>query len=767
SFDDEFEDLLGSSDKVSVQSARASQLAGDSSGRARGSSSRTFSPRSFLEDDFFSKLPAEDVAAAGGSSAPGADPPVLLQSLKDMDEMDAELLGLSKPSSGPGMMTVKGPGKCDSLGGGVRTAPEKGEPVPVMKKKPLSSPAASQKHKKLSFADLDDPLAGLLSDEEQDAPKKPPPAGTRSSPEEKPKWSKEKDPKPPQTPLHVAASARRRPELTFEDDGEDLLDALGLGRCPEGNEKQEQKAEEEKLRPDHSKLDELLGRGSVAKVLEEPGTGEHEEFQLDKKDPKQPEKEEDWNKEDFVFGAYQPTVATMPRGQAWRRQPVSRFSAEGGELKAEPSSRAPPAARQSPLRSSGAGADWLGLKEEDLLPSELPVAKATPKAEPREEEEEEEEEDWLSAALARKRALAQAKAQERAAKPSEAPGKGLDPPSPASLPAASTAAPQQAAALQDKAASTSGSRQPVPWLSTTEGASAPPWEPTKGDPSRDTGALASLPGEQEMQGPAQLAQVATAPVSLQPAPQLQWQAALLSTQARVAELQSQVQTLELERTQHKLLLESLQQRHQEDLNLLESSYRSQLKVLEETCRQREERLRREREQVSVEEMRKEHEEQLQWLKRLKEEEVEAVTSAVSHTRSLNGVMEQMEKFSRDLQELSRRMEATQHSTSQELATEARQQGEQLRASRGCAEGDELNTWSFSMRKAEEERGRLQETVAKLEARLREQSGLLEQERWRVAVEQSRVESLQHSLEEQRRVVAQQLATQRGELERAK
>lgn len=37
----------------------------------------------------------------------------------------------------------------------------------------------------------------------------------------------------------------------------------------------------------------------------------------------------------------------------------------------------------------------------------------------------------------------------------------------------------------------------------------------------------------------------------------------------------QVRTLELERTQHKLLLESLQQRHQEDLDLLESAHRYQ------------------------------------------------------------------------------------------------------------------------------------------------------------------------------------------------
>lgn len=44
----------------------------------------------------------------------------------------------------------------------------------------------------------------------------------------------------------------------------------------------------EEVRPARSKLDELLGRGSVAKILERPGTGESKEFKLDKKYQKQP-----------------------------------------------------------------------------------------------------------------------------------------------------------------------------------------------------------------------------------------------------------------------------------------------------------------------------------------------------------------------------------------------------------------------------------------------------------------------------------------------
>ncbi|KAM6194142.1 fas-binding factor 1 [Sarcoramphus papa] len=862
SVDDVLGDLLGYDDETPVKSARASQLAGGSSGRARGTSSQA-SKKSFLEDDFFSKLPAEDMEAAEGSSASDADPQALLQTLKDMDDMEADLLGISKPSSGPGKTTVKSPGKCDSLGGGVKNAgkllaPEKGESVPVMEKKPLSSPPASRQYRKFNFEDLDDPLAGLLSDEEQDAPKKPGPTGTKSSSEKKTEQSKEKEPPPPQTPLHTVAPVRRREELTFEDDGDDLMDALGFGSGPKGDEKQGKKAEEEELRPARSKLDELLGRGSVAKILEQPGTGECREFKLDKKYQKQPEKEEGWDKEDFVFGAYQPTVASTPEGRPARRQSVSRFSAENSsEPKPEPRSKPPPPASRSPVRGSRAGGDWLGLKDEDFMDSEpsSPV-KASPAVSypspatagqpgpasqlPAAEEAAAkpyplEEENWLSAALSRKKAQAQAKAQERNAKPSEAPGEGLDPRSPVSQPAASTGAPQQAAALQDKAASADSSRQPVPWLSTAKRASAHPSESAKGDPSRDASAVvptALFPGEQETQGPAPLAQATTPRAYLQAAPQLQAEsaalgllherrlgapaaqlcedasgcrAALLSAQARVAELESQVRTLELERTQHKLLLESLQQRHQEDLNLLESAHRSRVKVVEETYGQREERLRREKEQlaaqllsqsqdaeqaraellaqhqqhlatleqqstvelerlrelqrVSVQEMRKDHEEQLQRLKRLKDQEIDAVTSATSHTRSLNGVIEQMEKFSSDLHDLSHKVEATHHTTSQELAMGARQRDKQLKVLQ-----DRL---SQQQRDMEEERSRLQEVIAKMEARLGEQTRLLEQERWRAVAEQSKVESLQHSLEEQQRVMTQQLSMERAELERAK
>ncbi|XP_010719688.1 fas-binding factor 1 isoform X6 [Meleagris gallopavo] len=849
SIDDVLGDLLGYDDEGP---AKSSQPAGVSSGRAQGSSLKA-SKKSFLEDDFFSKLPAEDMEAAEESSISDADPQAVLQTLKEMDDMEADLLGMSKPSSGLGKAATKGPEKCNISEGAVKTsgkmpAPEKGESAPETDKKPLSSPPASRQYKKFNFEDVNDPLAGLLSEEEQDVPKKPPPKGSEGSPEKKTELGKEKEPLPPQTPLHTTASARRREELTFEDDDDDLMDVLGFGDGQKGNQKQGKKMEEEEVRPARSKLDELLGRGSITKILERPGAGEHREFKLDKKYQKQPEKEEGWDEEDFVFGAYQPTVATTPEGRPSRRQSVSRFSAENSsEPKPDPHSKPPPAASQSPARGSRAGGDWLGLKDEDFLDSEPPSpTKTSPVVssqqlmateEATSKPNQLEEDNWLSAALSRKKAQAQVKAQKRSAEPLETPGKGLDPSPPVSQPATSTGAAPQAAALQDKAVSadSSGHRHPVPWLSTVTQASVHPSEPAKRDPLRDAshiGPAASSPAEQGIQGPASLTQVTIPSTPLQAASQLQaespplgsvherrpaaptvqpyedaagCQAALLSAQARVAELESQVRMLELERTQHKLLLESLQQRHQEDLDLLESAHRSRVKVVEETYGQREERLRREKEQLeaqllsqsqdaeraradlvaqhkqrvatleqqsaqelerlrelqrsSVQEMRKDHEEQLQRLKRLKDQEIDAVTSATSHTRSLNGVIEQMERFSSDLHNLSHKVEATHHTTSQELAMGARQRDEQLKVLQ-----DRL---SQQQRDMEEERSRLQEVIAKMEARLSEQTRLLEQERWRATAEQSKVESLQRSLEEQRRVMSQQLSMERAELERAK
>ncbi|XP_053911756.1 fas-binding factor 1 homolog isoform X3 [Cuculus canorus] len=547
-------------DEAPAKPTRASQLGG----RAQSTSVQA-SKKSFLKDDFISKLPAEDTGAAEGSGASDADTQAVLQTLKDIEEMEAYLLGISKPSSGPRKTSVKGAGKHDSLEG-----------------------------------------AG-----------KPP--------------THEKE--PPQTPLHTATPVqrRRRQELTLEEDGDDLLNALGLGSGLKGDGQQGKKAGEEELRPARSKLDELLGRGSMAKVLEQSVMGNRKEFQL--------EKEEGCKEEDFVFGAYQPSVASTVKHRPARR----------------------PSVRQT---------------------------------------------------------------------------------------ATSTGALQQAAASQEKVATADGSRQPIPWLSTPKPAPAHPSEAANKVPSRDTSALvptALILGEQETPS----SQVATPRAHLQAVPQ------------------QQVRTLELEQAQHRLLLESLQQWHREDLELFESAHRSWVKVMEETCRQREERLRQEKEQLMAQllsqsqdaeqaqaELVAQHQQCLATLEQQRTLELEQQRTLELEQlrelqRSLNGVIEQ---FSSDLHNLLHKVEARHHSTGH--------CDQQLKV---------LQDWMSQQQRDMEERlsQKAQEVIARMETRLGEHTRLLEQKRWRATAEQSEVESLQHLLKEQGQIMTQQLSIERAELERAK
>uniref|UniRef100_A0A8C8SQ37 Fas binding factor 1 n=1 Tax=Pelusios castaneus TaxID=367368 RepID=A0A8C8SQ37_9SAUR len=862
SIHDMLSDLLGDEDEIPTEANKPSQQSGGSGGRPGENVSR-IRKKSVLEEDLFSKMAADEGAAS-----------------EDMDDMEADLLGIRKSSSGPKRTTAKSSEKLESSGDLAKTAgklltAEKGDSATGIDKKALLTPTSPrQQYKKFSFEDLDDPLAGLLSDEEKEAAKKLPPTGTKSSPERNTGPAKEK------APGHTIAPVRKREELTFEDDGDDLMEALGFGKSPKGELKQERKGEEQEPRPARSKLDELLGSGTAAKLLERPTTGERKELKLDKKSQKQPEKENIWGNEDFTFGAYQPTLASTPEGRQSRRQSV-RFSAENiHELKTDQRSKPPTPAATSPLRGSRTGADWLGLKDEDFLDLDplspaKDAAKSSPAAAPLDrasspsatnwpspasqllsgtkssaEEaaakprplEEEEEDSWLSNALSRKKSQVQGKVKEKKAGPSGSLKQDdkVDPIPVTSQPAPSLREHQPAAVPEERSTRMEESGYPVPWLTTQKHASSLTSESRKGAASGDTSKASSLQGQPEGLGPSTVTQVAVPGAPLQQAvlqqqllqaeplalsvlntseyekrllalqAQQREKAAshtveLLSAQTRLAELESQVRKLELERNQQKLLLESLQQRQLEDLELIEKAHRSHVKMVEESSRQREERLRQENEDLaeqylsycqsaerarsellaqqqrrlaemeqekvreverlrelqraSILEMRKDHEEQLQRLKRLKDQEIDAVTSATSHTRTLNGVIEQMEKFSSNLNDLSYKVEATHHNTSQELEMGARQRDEQLRVLQ-----DRLTRQQRDM---EEERSRLQEVITKMEARLSEQTRLLEQERWRVTAEQSKVESVQRSLEEQRRVMTQQLTMEREELERAK
>ncbi|KAK1330813.1 hypothetical protein QTO34_008751 [Cnephaeus nilssonii] len=820
-----------------------------------------------------------------------ADPQALLQAMKDLDEMDADLLGLKSPLA-PSKGAAKGPGKEESL-----ATPNLLLRDAIPTKKPSPSPSSfGHQYKKFSFEDVEDPLAGLLSDDEEGTTKKLPGTESKAVSEKSPAPARDQGPSVPLTPGDTPV--RKREESLFDDE-DDLMAALGFGDSPRAERRPP--GDQEGPRPARSKLDELLGRGAATTHLAHRGTGEPLELKLDRRCQRPQDKEDTWADEDFTFGAYQPTVGSSEGWQS-RRQPGRFFAEDGIDRKGEPGSKQAAPATTSPTPPRKGGADWLGLKDEDedlLPPSPTREPRRRGSALPTPSGPHPERQPSAPGPRSAPAGLPPASSGAQPRRGCRSPAKASQPPSREHLAREERFLGQPATQRRTQSLEASlalslqcvsrAPRTPQGLLGLSRGGgSGSPWWPAgcqRAHPALPPAfpalslvgqswcQLASTSGEVEQRRLVRFVVIKTAgcgvgtflpttapgqvqglggPVSRGPESLLpgtgyqqqllaaqvqlqsgtaQLQAELLQSQARLAELEAQVRKLELERAQHTLLLETLQQRHQVDLELIESAHRSRIMVLETSYQQREERLRRENEELSAQylshcqeaeqaraeltaqhqrrlaaaeqekdqeverlrqlqrasilEMRKDHEDQLQRLKLLKDREIDAVTSATSHTRSLNGVIEQMEKFSSSLDALSSRVEASHLTTAQERELGIRQQDRQLRgtarpASPLPAQGAGGRTLSvlwaapalqerlgLQQRDMEEERSRLQEVIGKMEAHLSEQSRLLEQERWRASAEQSKAESTQRALEEQRKVTAQQLAMEREELERAK
>ncbi|KPP77261.1 fas-binding factor 1-like [Scleropages formosus] len=789
SIDDVLGDLLGDDDPP-VRTRSPVRIHGQG-----GTLTSRSGKRSLLDDDFFSKLAEE----AGQE--------------EDMDDMDADLFGSKKkPSSAPPQTTVKAP-EVGHKSGDESKAGETENPESEVKK-PSSAPTpATRGYKKFTFNDRGNSLSDLLDDSRTtEVPKDSIPEDKGLPPSESPAKKREETASPTRAP-------KKREELTFDDDEDDLMDALGFGESPKG--KGVQKKESNPPRPARTRLDEILGRGTSPHLLERPPTGEKKEVQPEKSVST---KDVIDGEDDITFGSYQPTITLTPEGRQSRRQSV-RFSTEEDcqSLERKPKTASPSTKRTSkpptdwsglkqdsqsvqpkPKQASPSGArpnkpaaDWLGLMQDEeevdyeqpvsahdgqvpvlsLAPSQAdkqsaPSSQATPGGPPRtqsvntkpsspqvtpswprpESSTSRESEDWLSEALTRKKTLSVSKTEERAA-PHEVPqGLGQEVDIEAFLRPPVNKALQLVIRAQKKRTD-----QPLLAQSQLWGLG---------------GALQRKDAEQQSNEHA--------------------------LQARIIQLEGQVRSLQLERDQMQVLLESIQQRHRQDTELMETTHRARVKLLEESSAQREARARQDSEDLaerlasvtrlaeqeraelqaqyqrrlaqsqedrdreverlrdlqrkSILEMKKDHEEQVQRLKRLKDEEIDAVTSATSQTRSLTVVIEQMELFSRRLGELSSRVESTHEHTAQGLELSARQREEQLRAQQNAMAA---------------ERARLKEVIAKMDIQLAEQQRQLEKERWRVTAEQAKAESAQRALDEERRTLTQHIAMEREELERAK
>ncbi|XP_078126282.1 fas-binding factor 1 homolog isoform X2 [Sander vitreus] len=900
---------------------------------------RGLANRTSATDNIFSML-AEEVKRDGGdtegSDVSAADPSDILKNMKDMDDMDADLFASKKkPSSAPAQTKPfgnEGPKKDSST---LENEPSIGG------RKPNSAPSSTaHKYKKYSFSDsgggdddeglgqtpydkdLDDPLADLLDDLLPDETKPEPKSIIQQA---KPERSV---PSPLASPIlktETSKAAKKRSDVTFDDDKDDLMDALGFDSDKNNPKKKEtglwsNKGRSETPQRPRTKLDEILESLTSPRLLERPPTGERKD-QPQSQEKQQHEKtfsvKEPLLEDDLTFGSYQPTLGSTPEGRQSRR-PSVRFSTD--EVNPSTPEKKPKPTTPTRHRNS---ADWLGLKTKDdhafsesdaketltdspkapsspllerrpsltgshatsaaKMPADTPaltenITKQT-KPEISKSQQKEEEDDWLAGALGRKKAMSVSNSEAKTTKQenvlalgeemnlestvskqvtSQAPrgredtltsvketSTFLGQPSPTahSTPVRETRTkqdcpPQLTGPLPVHAASISHAQpqpQSQPHHLPSNNGSGVQREPSQLQllnpiSTIPPGSMWSVP--QQNTSTAVQQQVTLSADSLQ---QLLLQQQMMQSQllclggvvdagvlqrlkereqqpgdypvlqARIIQLEGQVKTLQLEREQSQMLLESVQQRHKQDMELMENTHKARVKLLEESAAQRETQARQECEDLmerlatvtrsaeqerselqtqyqrklalaqqdrdreverirdlqrkSVLEMKKDHEDQVQRLKKLKDEEIDAVTSATSQTRSLTVVIEQMEQFSSRLGDISSRVESTHEHTAHGLEQGTRHRDEQLRMMQ-----DRLAQQQKAMA---EERSYLKEIISRMDTQLNEQQRQLEKERWKITAEQAKAESTQRGLEGERHALSMQINMEREELERAK
>uniref|UniRef100_A0A3P8P6P4 Fas-binding factor 1 C-terminal domain-containing protein n=1 Tax=Astatotilapia calliptera TaxID=8154 RepID=A0A3P8P6P4_ASTCA len=801
-----------------------------------------------------------DGADTEDSDVSAADPGDILKSMKDMDDMDADLFASKKkPSSAPAQtkpLVSEGPKK-DSAVLESNAKPEGADEPTKEGKKPNSAPLSSARsYKKFTFSDLDDPLDDLLPGD--------------SKPDLKSSFSKpEKSvPSPSASPIlkNETTKATKKGELTFEDDKDDLMDTLGFDSNKNNPKKKETPLWSPKERADapqrpRTRIDEILESFTSPRLLERPSTGERKD-ELQSQEKPQQEKtsagREPRLDDDLTFGSYQPTLGSTSEGRQSRRQSV-RFSTEDMSVSTPEKKPKPTTPTSSRQRNS---ADWLGLKTEDepvyleegidktknpaeaskspsspLLerkpsftgshstsvaktpeessaPADNTIKQAKPEVSKTQRKEGDDEDDWLAGALSRRKALS---ALNTEAKPSKQEESFTD------FSVSKQVTSQTPKSREDTLPSIKETSDTFPGRLGPAAHSTPVREERSNHDPQQNATLntsAAFPQQasfsadslQQLLLQNQLMQTQLLGLGgvvdaglLRRLKEKEQPADYQALQARVIQLEGQVKTLQLERDQSQMILESMQQRHKQDMELLENAHKGRVKLLEDSVAQRETQARHECEDLmerlatvtraaekerselqaqyqrkmaqaqqerdceverlrdlqrkSILEMKRDYEDQIHRLKRLKEEEIDAVTSATSQTRSVAGVIERMEQFSSRLGELSSRVESTHEHTAHGLEQEARHRDEQLRTMQGHL--------AQQQKAMAEEKAYLKDIISRMDTQLKEQQRQLEKERWKMTAEQAKAESTQRSLEEERCVLTTQISVEREELERAK
>ncbi|XP_028417313.1 fas-binding factor 1 homolog [Dendronephthya gigantea] len=274
---------------------------------------------------------------------------------------------------------------------------------------------------------------------------------------------------------------------------------------------------------------------------------------------------------------------------------------------------------------------------------------------------------------------------------------------------------------------------------------------------------------------------------------------------KLAELETKIRRLEVENDSLKQSLELNKERNKEEISAIQNSHRNRVEALEESYQRREAREREETENLIskhkdtvnqlereradlkaaharkisslesnrlaeverltethrrvLDELRSEHNAEINHLKRMKEEEISATMKAFAHTKSLQGLMQQVSNSTKQIEDMHHLVELSYKTSQQERDITIKNKDEYL---------SQLQERILKQQtENDEERTRLQNLVAKMEIQMREQSRKYEEDKWKLTQEDSRLKSLRMSLEEERRITREQLEAERGLVQRTK
>ncbi|XP_054614824.1 fas-binding factor 1 homolog [Dunckerocampus dactyliophorus] len=729
--------------------------------------------------------------------------------------------------------------------------------------------STSARTKKFSFSDLDgdldavddfvDLLDGLPTNKSR-------PRSISSSQATKPEKSAHSATTSHVQKKETTSAAKKQSELTFDDEKDDLIDDLGLDSDTKNPQKKDNVLWSNRESGEHpqrsrTRLDDILENYNSRSVEWSP-TGAKKDQPPSRQNCNL---KEALLEDDLIFGSYQPTVGATPAGPQSRRQSI-RFSTE--DVSPATPEKKPPIAPTSTrprnpadwlcLKANDEQSDLEDdVKEKKTSPESpkspfspllerkssltgsqrIPATKIDGDAPPstgskvvkpdvtRSRKIKDDDDDWLAGALSRKKSFSGSNSDVKVSKQEQSLGLGEEVDLELLVSKEATSQTRrgrenivgkQSSSSKDAGSSSLGQPSPA----------------SQSAPDKDQRAKQALSQQNQIPNSSTAVhqQMAFSADSLQQLilQQQMMQSQLLGLQgvldvgalqrlneqqsgddqdlqARIIQLEGQIKTLQLERDHSQLLLESAQQRHKQDMELMENAHKTRVKLLEESTAQRETRMRQESEDLierlatvtqaaekersdlqahyqrklaqfqqdqdrdverlrdlqrkSIMEMKNDHEDHVNRLKRLKEEEIDAVTSATSETRSLTLVIEQMEQFSSRLGDLSTLVESRHEHTTQGLEQGARHRDEQLRIMQ-----ERLAQQQKAMA---EEKAYLKEIISRMDTQINEQQRQLEKERWKVTAEQAKVESSVKSLEEERRSLTMQMNMEREELEKAK